>query len=332
MQPNSALQIKLGLGLCLSALIGILILALVPDPFFRQHLYVTQLDDVNGIKPGTKIDFHGAMLGEVRDVYLDPQTQRFTVKLGISRAWRAGSCAQVSVNAANPLSPARFSLDTLAAPAGERCDAARLAVGCASLALRPGLGDRPLVACRRAPDLVQSIAAAVAEATGVARSANLLVAQLQQGVGGTGGKRSDGGMMTDVAATLSTVRGLSDHVERNLRPGKGDLAVTLANLRHFSGNAASADVASVNAMLRDVRQLITQNQANVTALLSEGAGTTTQVKSTLEATSASLVRATANLEKISANLDALTERAAADPSSVLRGQRYADPPLPGARP
>lgn len=333
MQPDIRLQVRIGIGVCVAVLALILVLALVPDPFFRRQTYTTQLDDVAGVAPGTEVYFRGAALGDVRSVALDPASQRFTVRFAVSRDWKPGPCAQVRVSTANPLTPARLTLDSADAAPAAACALARTQSGCDPIALRPGLAAdtdaRPIVACRRAPDLVQAAAAALAEAAGVAKTANALAQQLAVVMqGAEGGKGVAGGMVTDVAGTLDAVHALSTQIERNLRPGQGDLAVTLGNLRQFSGRAASVDVAAINAMLQETRALVTANQAHVTEMLRSGAGTASQARATLEASSASLVRASTNLERISSNLDALSERAAADPTALLRGQRYADPPPP----
>jgi uncharacterized coiled-coil protein SlyX len=65
-------------------------------------------------------------------------------------------------------------------------------------------------------------------------------------------------------------------------------------------------------------------------LLAEGSNSATLAHTTLEGASASLVQASVNLERASANLDTLSERLAADPTYAIRGQKYADPPAPGA--
>lgn len=333
MEPDTSTQIRLGLGACVAALVLVLVLALVPDPFFRQHTYVTRLDNVAGIEPGADIRFRGASIGSVRSVELDPQSRDFTVVLGISRRWRAGSCAQVEVSAANPLIAPSITLVALDV-AGPACVAARTASGCDPVP-GPERPDRPVLAgCRRQPDLLQAAARAVDEAAGVARTANAMALQLQRTLQGDGkGGTASGAGMAAIAekatGTIAALNSLSSKLDQSLTPGRGDVALTLANLRKLSGRASQIDVVQANQILAETRTLIASNQATIAELLKRSAGSAAELHATLEGASASLVETTANLDRISDNLGQLTERLSADPTYALRGQKFADPPPPG---
>jgi uncharacterized coiled-coil protein SlyX len=335
MEPDTRTQIRLGLGACLVALVVVLVLALVPDPFFRQHTYLTRLDNVAGIEPGADIRFRGASVGSVRSVELDPQSRDFTVILGISRRWQAGECSQVEVSAANPLTAPSITLVSFDAR-GPACMVSRSASGCDPVAL-PGHPDRPvLVGCRRQPDLLQAAARAVDEAANVARTANAMALQLKQTLQGDGtGKAASGVGMAAIAekatGTIAALNSLSSKLDQSLTPGRGDVAVTLANLRKLSGRASQLDVAQANQILAETRSLIASNQASIAELLKRSAGSAAELHSTLEGASASLVEATANLDRISDNLGQLSERLSADPTYALHGQKFADPPAPGGQ-
>lgn len=334
MEPDSITQIRWGLGACLIALLAVLVLALVPDPLFRQHVYVTQLDDVAGIKPGADIGFRGATVGSVRSVELDPDSGQFDVVMGISRRWRPSPCSQIQVSAANPLTAPGINLVTQPAKSGSDCALARQAIGCDPLAPPAAGHARVLVGCKRQPDLLQAAAHAVEETARVAQTANEMAGQLKlmlQG-DGAGGAASGVGMAAiarNATATLAAINSLSSRLDRNFEPGRGDIAITLGNVRRLSGRAANLDVAQANAILLETRNLIAQNQASVAELLKRSAGSAGELQATLEGASASLIEASANLDRISGNLGQLSERLAADPTYAIRGQTYFDPPPPG---
>jgi uncharacterized coiled-coil protein SlyX len=333
MEPDARTQIRLGFGACALALLLVLVLALVPDPLFRQHTYLTRLDNVAGIEPGADIRFRGASVGSVRSVELDPDSRDFTVILGISRQWRPGTCSQVEVSAANPLTAPSITLVALDG-GGRPCPAVRAASGCETVPL-PARSDRPVLpGCRRQPDLLQAAARAVDEAANVARTANAMALQLKQTLQGDSknGTASGAGMAAiaeKATGTIAALNSLSSKLDQSLAPGRGDVAITLANLRKLSGRASQLDVAQANQILAETRSLIASNQASVAELLKRGAGSAAELHSTLEGASASLVEATANLDRISENLGQLSERLSADPTYVLHGQKFADPPSPG---
>lgn len=333
MEPSAAIQIRVGIAVCLIALGLVLALTFLPDPLFRNRDYVTRLDNVAGVKAGTAISFHGARVGEVRSVELEPQTRQFLVEMSISKRWRPGACSHVAVSAANPLTAPTMSLEVLegnAAQSADICSTARVAAGCQALPLPTGSDHRAVAGCRRSPDIVQTATRAIEEAALAARTASDLVMSLHAEVsGGQGnGKGKVGSMMDDASQTASALNSLAGQLDRSFRPGKGDMAVTLSNLRQFSGRAAGFDINGVNATVTEARKLVAENQASVAALLRESAGTASQARATLEAASASLVAASVNLERASANIDRVSEQVATDPSAILRGRDLRDPPEP----
>ena len=335
MRPDASLQIRYGLGVCLCAVLVVAVLAFVPDPLFRHRVFLTQLDDVAGIQPGTEIFFRGASVGEVKSIDLDPASRNFTVMLSISKQLRPTSCSHVAVSTANPLIPPRMSLVVLDGPANQTpqaCQIARAAQDCDPVAL-PAAADTPmLTGCRRQPDMIETAAIAVRDAASIARTANQM-AQRLQGLLQTSPDGSGADMVAiarNATQTLAALNSVSRQLDRGFRPGKGDIALTLSNVRNLSGRAAQIDVTSANGVLLETRQLLAQNQASIAELLKQGAGGARDAHTTLEGASASLVEASANLDRITANLNALSERMASDPSFLIRGQNFADPPAPGA--
>ena len=341
MGPDPRSQIRWGIGACITALLIVALLVFVPDPLFRYRTLTTTLDDVAGVQPGTKIFFRGASVGEVRAVELDPETRAFAVRLSVLKAWRPSACSYVTVAASNPFTAPRIDLAALAVtgpagtpPAGQ-CLQAMASHGCDPVS--PVAGDQPgmITGCRRSPDLIQTATLAVTEAAEVANTANQMAQRLQvmlQGDGSSGGKSVDMATVArNATETLAALNSLSVQLDRSFTPGKGDIALTLGNVRQLTGRAAKLDIASANGLLRETNTLVAKNQASIAALLANGAGTTAQARDMLEGASASLVQTSANLARASANLNGLTERVAADPTFVIRGQRYADPPAPGAR-
>lgn len=334
-EPNAGIQIRVGIIACLVALGLVLVLTFLPDPFFRNREYVTLLDDVAGVQPGTAINFRGARVGEVRSVELDPATRQFLVVLSVTKRWRPTACSQAKVSAANPLTAPTMTIEAIeGSPAGsaKACLTERLATGCDPLAPPMTFGKAALTGCRRSPDLIQTATRAIEQASLAARTASTLVMSLQAEVTGGAeagkGKGKVGEMMDDATQTAAALNSLANQLDRSFRPGKGDVAVTLTNLRQFSGRAAGIDINGVNATVSEARKLVAENQASVAVLLRESASTAAQARATLEAASVSLVAASVNLERASANIDRASEQVATDPSSILRGSDLRDPPEP----
>lgn len=337
MGPNPQSQVRWGLGVSLAAAAIVAVLALVPDPLFRNRAFATSLDNVEGIAAGTPVYFRGASVGEVRDVALDPATRNFGIDLSIAKSWRPSGCDYVAVSAANPFTAPRIDLVSLERPAGA-CRVALASAGCETVAAVREGGRSPLPGCRRSPDLIQTAAAAVAQAAGVARTANQMATRLQTMIQGSGGARGAGSaidmaaLARDATGTVAALNSLSTSLGRSLEPGRGDIALTLANVRRLSGNASTLDMAAVNGIIRDTNTMIAQNQENVAAMLADTRGATAQTRTMLEGLSASMVQTSANLALVSEHMGELTERMSGDPTFALRGTRYVDPPAPGARP
>jgi len=170
----------------------------------------------------------------------------------------------------------------------------------------------------------------VAEVATVARSANALTTRLQSVLPADGGSSIDiKALAASATSTLTAANELTMRLDRSLAPGKGDVALTLANARRASDHVADIDVASLNQSLAQMKALLTENQASVTALLNQSKDVAGDSRTLLENLSASLVESSGNLQRASDNLDILSARVAADPSYVLRGQKFAVPPPPG---
>ena len=318
-----------GIATALIATLIIGVLALVPDPFFRSRVYATTFDDVEGVVPGAGVYFAGAQVGTVRSVAIDPPTRLFLVRLGIYRDWRPSKCAFAQIGAANPLAAPRI---VLSAPEGgeQRCAVARSVAGCE--ALKP-LGDQGsrITGCGRSPDLFKTAAIAVGEAAAVARTASQMATRLGAMLdGGTGSSPINMAKVAkDSTQALASLSAISQRLDSSLTPGRGDIALTLAKVRRASGRAGEFDMRSLNGTIGEVRTLVAQNQTTVSALLSEGQATAAQTRALLENISGSLVTTSANLARASETMTILTERVASDPTYVLRGQKFQDPPNPG---
>lgn len=332
MGPDPGTQIRWGFGTALAALVVVATLAFVPDPFFRQRVFATTLDDVEGIAPGVKVYFRGAAVGEVRSVDLDPPSRTFAVRLGIARDWRPSACSYATVASSNPFTAPRIELVALETGAAQ-CPSALAAVQCDPVRASAG-SVAAITGCRRPADLFQTATLAVGEAANVARTANQMAQRLQamlQGTGGSGSAVDMAAIARDATGTLAALNSLSVQLDRSFAPGKGDMAMTLANVRKATGRASEVDIAALNGILRETKALVAQNQASIAGLLSEGKNSATEARMLLEGASASLVATSTNLERTSGSLGALTDRLAGDPTFILRGQRYADPPAPGAK-
>ena len=134
----------------------------------------------------------------------------------------------------------------------------------------------------------------------------------------------------DATGTVAALNTVSSQLGQSLKPGRGDIAMTLANVRRLSGSAATLDVAAVNGILRDTNTMIARNQENITAMLADTRGASAQTRTMLEGLSASMVQASANLATVSEDVGALTERLSGDPTYAIRGTKFADPPAPGS--
>ena len=331
MGPDPRTQIRWGVGAAVAAITVVAILALVPDPFFRQQVIATTFDDVAGVSPGVQVYFRGAPIGDVRSIALDGPSRTFAVRLGVDRHWTPSACSFATVSSANPFTAPRIELVALETGQGE-CPAARIAYGCASV---PGItsSDPAITGCRRPADLFDTAAAAVAQAAQVARSANGMAQKLQsllQGSGGGTGSAVDMAQVArDATGTLAALNSLSGRLDSSFQPGRGDIALTLANVRQATGRASQVDINALNGILRETQALVAQNQASIAGLLTEGKSSAGEVRSILEGASASLVATSANLQRTSESIGTLSEKLAADPTYAIRGQRYADPPAPG---
>lgn len=328
MTPSEATQIKWGAGVALLCVLVVAILALVPDPFFRQRVLATTLDDVEGVSPGVQIFFRGAPIGAVRSVTLDGSRRTFLVNLGVDRHWQPSACSFATISSTNPLTAPHVELVALE-NTGASCDAARAAYGCSAIA--GPVGADAITGCRRPPDLIETAAIAVTEAAAVAKTANAMAQRLagsMQG-DGKGGAVDMVQVARNATETLAALNSLTTRLDASFAPGRGDIALTLAHVRDTTGRAAQIDVNSLNGVLRETRALVAQNQANIAGLLAEGKSSAGEVRMILEGASASLVATSANLERTSQNLGALSERLSADPTYLIRGQKLADPPGKG---
>lgn len=328
MRPSAQTQVRLGVATVAITLLVVAVLAFVPDPLMRQRAYVTTFDNVDAVSHGAPVYFRGAVVGDIRAVRLDPDRGLFDVRMGVRRDWRPGSCAFARIVAPLPVTAPRVELVSLDDPA---CAAARLAAGCEVLE-PPKEGAVPLPGCRREGDMLHAAAEALAQVTELTRTANRMAAQLQtvmDGSGRPGEAAAVRRLMADAQATLATANQMTARLNHSLAPGRGDAAVAMTNLRTISGKATKIDIDGLNAAIADARALVGRNEANVDALLSQGAGLSVESRALLRDVSGTLVSASANLERTSGNIDALTERLGDDPTFAVRGQDYADPPPPG---
>lgn len=322
MQAAAATQLRWGVAVALLCAAAILVLALVPDPLGRQRVFVTRFDDVAAVDAGVPVFFRGAEIGSVRAIALEPDRRTFAVRLGLRREWQPSACSFARIAAANPLTAPR--VEVVAIEGAASCPAALALAGCDPLGA-PG-GARPLPGCRRAPDMLETAMGAVDTMRGlVTRLAAMIPA------GGKGG-----GMGVDVAqmaantsATLAALSGLSARVNDSLAPGRGDVALTLANVRKATGRASEFDMASLNATVGQMQQMVAENRAAVSGLLAETRGSEGDMRALLQQLSGSLAETSANLARASANAATLSDRMSADPTFALHGARLADPPPPG---
>jgi hypothetical protein len=326
-RPKPNVQIAWGAGAAAVALILVAVLALAPDPLFRQRVVTTTFDNVESLSPGAPVYFRGAEIGAIRSVKLIPQDRTFAVRLGVRRDWQPSACTHARIVAANPLTTPRIELVALETDAAT-CPAARIAAGCVPVAPVP---KAPLVGCRRAPDLFETAAVAVAQAAEVAKTANVLALRVQAMLPKGGAGSIDINKLTNQAtSTLASVDEMTARLNASLAPGRGDAAIALSNVRDLSGKASTIDVVSINASIKRMETLLADNQAHIDALLSQGSVIATDTRASLENLSSSMSATGANLQRATDHLDALSERIAADPTYVLHGQKYADPPAPGA--
>lgn len=325
MTPDSTTQIRWGLGAALLALGVVAILALVPDPFFRQRVIATTLDDVEGVSPGVQVYFRGAPIGAVRSIDLDRQSRTFAVAMGIDRKWQPSACSFATVASANPLTAPRIELVALETGSAQ-CAAARRAYGCNPVPGRDAA--KALPGCRRSADLFETAALAIGEAANVAHTANAMAQKLSGMLQGDGSAVDMAQVARNATQTLAALNSLSTQLDHSFTPGRGDIALTLSHVRQATGRASEIDVTALNGILRETQSLVVQNQANIAGLLAEGKSSAGEVRILLEGASASLMATSANLERTSSSLGALSERLAGDPTYAIRGQRYVDPPPP----
>ena len=135
-----------------------------------------------------------------------------------------------------------------------------------------------------------------------------------------------------MTAAVAALSGISRKLDASMTPGRGDVALTLANVRQLTGRAGQFDMASLNGTMRGVQTVVGNNQDNISGLLVESRATAAQTRAMLEQLTASLATTSANLARASDSMTALSERLAADPSSVVRGRKFEDPPAPGSKP
>lgn len=328
MRPRPEIQIRWGLSIAGAVLVLLLLFALVPDPFFRQRVMATSLDDVSAIGAGVPVYFRGAEVGAVRSVELDPAQRTFAVRLGIDKDWQPSRCTFARVIGSNPFTTPHVEIVALETPQ-HGCATARLAAQCTAV---PAARGSDVVGCKRPPDLFETAAVAVAEAAEVAKTANLMAArvQLMLAPGGGAGGGGTGEVLANATQTLAALNSMSERIDRSMEPGRGDIALTLANVRRATGQAAAFDIGSLNGTLAEVRSMVTRNQESIAAILTSGKDVTGETRAMLENMSSSLTATSANLEQTTTRLDALSERMAADPTFILRGQKFADPPVPGS--
>lgn len=335
MRPSSISEILLGLGAAVFALALILVFAFVPDPFFQRRVYATSFDNVEGLAANMPVFYAGARIGDVRSIRLRPDSSGFSARLALERGWRPTPCSFVQVISANPLTAPRIEI----ASPREACTAALVSAHCTPV---PGEaeGRTPLLTgCRRRSDLFETAQAALNDVASIANTARVMVAKFTaQRPGDSGGGVDVNAVMAKSMATLDSVQALTRRLDDTMTPGRGDVALTLANVRRVSGKAAELDVAKLNTTLEstratvaDLQKLVHDNQEAVTSLIGNGRTLGDSSTVLLETLSTSLAATSASLQRTTGNLDTLSERLSADPTFALRGQRFVDPPTPGAK-
>ena len=83
----------------------------------------------------------------------------------------------------------------------------------------------------------------------------------------------------DVTTTLASVNEMSTRLNASLAPGRGDIALTLSNVRQASDQAKTIDVKSINATLRQTQALMEANQAKINTLIDESTAISTDTRS-----------------------------------------------------
>lgn len=328
--PDNRRQVRIGVIVTAIVVVALLVLALVPDPLHRQRVLTVGLDQVEGINPGAPVFFRGAQIGTVRDVALIPATRTFDVRVGVRRDWQASQCSFMTVAAANPLTQPHLELVALetTAPA---CPVARAAKACDPIV--PFHRDTDwLPGCKRAPDLIALATTAITQAANVARTAGALAAQLQGAVTGGGGKGLAAGLGGTMQASAQNLAAILADLNRAMKPGSGDIALTLSNVRRATGQASQFDIKTVNGTLGAAQGVLTDNRRAIGQIVANGAAISDQTNALLQTSSRSLAETSANLARVSASMDALAERLTADPTYVVRGQKYSDPPPVHSKP
>ena len=320
-------DLRWGLAASLVALLVLLGFAFLHDPFGTQRTLTTRFDNVENIASGVPVTFAGLPVGEVSGVRLEPASRTFAVALSVRRDWQPSRCAFARIDASNPLATPRIEL---VAPPGSDCGAVRTAASCA--VLDPG-GRATLAGCRRGSGLFETASLAIGQAAAVATTANAMAGRLSAMMGSSGSSGLDMARVArDSSAALASLAAISHSLDASLAPGRGDIALTLANVRRASGRAGDFDMATLNGTLHDVRTMVATNQDNIAGILADGRATTAQTHALLEGMASSLDTTSANLARASDSMAALGERLAADPTYVLHGRRYADPPPPSGGP
>jgi len=341
MRPEPGVQIRLGVAAAFVITAVTAAIAFLPDPFFRQVIYTTTFDNAEAITSGSPVVFKGATIGKVRSAELDPARNLFNVRLGVRRDWRPPACTFVRIVETNPLIAPRIEI---ADPevAANQCAAAQAAAGCLPLAA-PTDAKRPLEGCRRAPNIFEVAAMALAQTTKTIASANLILAQadtLLKGFTGDG-KGKPGldaaALSRDVTTTAASLSDITARLDRTLNDARAqEIDQTLTNAKVLTGKAAEIDVKrlnttvdTANALLGEIRSTLATNKQNLDAIANQGAGLTGESRELLQSMSASITAASSNMERASENLEALSEKLKADPTYAVRGAKYADPPPPG---
>lgn len=341
MRPDPKLQLLLGFGFSISALLLLVLFLLKPDLFHPAALHHTRFRDVTGLRVGAEVTYAGFSVGRV--VAIEPHFDQgyFDVGLRLRGDWVRPEGIAAQIDESNPFRPAGILLLS-----GHDCPAG----GATEPGAIPGCGRRKNVI-----DVANDV---VDKTAGIIETFNRIVAGF--GTGGEGPGLVDAQTILDkgqkivdnldaLTASLKTlaspermaaVTGIIDDLEAmtaalrklaseqrmaKVAQAVDDLSAALASTRQAMHNVNEIDhklinktMASLEQTSSEVAALVATNRPTVTDSL-------TDAKFILQTTSASLPQILLNLEEASRNFSELAARLRDDPSALLRGRSFRQP-------
>jgi phospholipid/cholesterol/gamma-HCH transport system substrate-binding protein len=302
---------------------------LVSSEGLRGHRYTARFDTIKGIRPGSRVEQSGYVIGAVREVRplfaANELLPRFEVELRIDSDWPIARDSKAVITSSSPLSGNIILIEP-----GESSEALPPGSEIASGGVAPDIAARLGELAGNLERLVDETVKPIL--TTVQEQAKKIEDMLTGGETGDGGKAAK--TLDDVTAILGNIREVSDKLNRQMEAVDPEqIRSVVGSARSVSDDAANlvADLQKSNQDLRNtlkefqglgasVNRLVTANETKVEQV-------TTDSQYMVQELATALSPILNNLDGATRNLLELSQDLRANPALLLGGREVkADTP------